>query len=286
VSGEEKPKGVRVDPEEVLRATRADPLGVSAASWHERLVRIIDVLRSPGGCPWDLDQDERTLRPFVLEEAYEVADAIARGESDGLREELGDLLLQVVLLSRFAKEKGEFTVEDVARGICEKLVRRHPHVFAGARAESAGDVVSRWERIKRQEKDEKGEVSILSGLPAALPALLKAYRIGQKAGRVGFDWDTVEGVLDKVEEELGELRRELAQGRSAQAREELGDLLFALAQLGRKMGADPEEALQAANEKFLRRFRALEARLRASGRAWEQVTLDELEAIWQEVKKG
>jgi len=281
-------RGVRVDPEEYLAAVRRDPLAfegrAGTTTWLQRLIGIMDVLRSPGGCPWDLEQEPHTIRSSLLEEVYEVLEAIDEGEDEVLCEELGDLLLQVVFLSRMRKEAGAFDMEGVARAVVHKLVRRHPHVFGDLEAETSDQVTANWERIKDRERREKGAESLMSGLPETLPALLKAYRIGQKAQRIGFDWEEPGHVLDKVGEEVGELREALEAGDREAVREELGDLLFALAQLGRKLGLNPEDLLQQANVKFLGRFRHLENRMQESGLDWDSVGGDRLEAFWEEAK--
>lgn len=253
----------------------------------DALVAIMDRLRDPGGCPWDREQTYATLRGFLLEEAYEVAEAIDDGDPEHLREELGDLLFQVVFLSRLAKEEGRFDAADVIEGIATKMVRRHPHVFAEDSAEDAAEVLRKWEEIKKKEKEDAGKAaraSLLDGLPRALPALVKAQRLGDKAARVGFDWPGPEAVLGKVEEELAELRDAL-RGEDAAARaEELGDLLFAAAMLGRKLGVDPEAALESANAKFRRRFAEVERSLREQGVPLEEAGLERMDRLWNEAK--
>jgi MazG family protein len=253
----------------------------------EALVAIMDRLRDPGGCPWDREQTYGTLRGFLLEEAYEVAEAIDDGDPEHLREELGDLLFQVVFLSRLAKEEGRFDAGDVVEGIATKMIRRHPHVFAEDSAEDAAEVLRKWEEIKKREKADAGKpqrASLLDGLPRALPALVKAQRLGDKAARVGFDWPEAGAVIGKVEEELDELRRALRDDDLAGASEELGDLLFATAMLGRKLGVDPEAALEAANAKFRRRFAGVERALHERGVPLEQAGLELMDRIWNETK--
>lgn len=252
----------------------------------ETLVAILDRLRDPGGCPWDREQTYATLRGYLMEEAYEALDALDRVEEDGgshLREELGDLLLQIVFLSRLAKEDGRFTIDDVVRGIAEKMIRRHPHVFGEETAEDSDEVLRNWERIKREEKGDAPR-SALDGLPAALPALIRAQRLGDRAARVGFDWPDAPAVLDKVREELAELEREVDAGRRERAGEELGDLLFSLTMLARKLDVDPEAALAATNRKFRRRFARVEEAARAAGEPLESLGLERLEALWSRAK--
>jgi MazG family protein len=250
----------------------------------------MDRLRSPDGCPWDREQDYGTLRSYLLEECYEVVDAIDENDLDALREELGDLLFQIVFLSRLAKEEGRFTASDVVRGIAEKMIRRHPHVFGSTRADTSGEVLRNWEKIKRHEKENSSDPrrsedgSILAGIPGALPALLKAQRLGTKAARIGFDWERDEDLLEKVEEELAELREALAGGAGDGIREELGDLLFTLAMLARRREVDPEEALERANRKFTRRFRKMERLAGEEGVDMEHAGLQVLDRIWNRVK--
>lgn len=251
------------------------------------LIELMDRLREPGGCPWDREQSYESLRGYLLEEAYEVADALDRGDQRALGEELGDLLFQIVFLSRLAKEQGAFTIEDVVRGIADKMVRRHPHVFGDARVETSEQVLQNWEEIKRQEKSSSPQpsgASLLDGIPAPLPALLKAQRLGSKAARVGFDWKQPEDVLDKAHEELEELSRAVRERDRDKTREELGDLLFALAMLARHMEIDPEGALEGANRKFRERFSWIEAELQRRGVRLEQAGLELLEQLWQQAK--
>lgn len=250
----------------------------------EKLVEIMDRLRDPDGCPWDREQDYDSLRGYLLEEAYEVAEALDGGAPAAVCEELGDLLFQIVFLSRIAKERGEFTVADVIRGIGEKMIRRHPHVFGDAVAETSAEVLTRWEEIKRQEKPDPRVASALDGIPAGLPALLRAQRLGAKAARVGFDWERPADILVKIEEELAELREAFSRGEKAALRDELGDVLFALSMLARRLEIDPEGALQGSNLKFQRRFAWIEAELRRQGRSVEKAGLERLEALWQRAK--
>ena len=251
------------------------------------LLKIMDRLRDPGGCPWDREQTYATLRNYLLEECYEVVEALDAGDRDGLREELGDLLFQIVFLSRLAKEEGAFTAEDVAAGIAEKMVRRHPHVFGSDRADTSEEVLRNWEEIKRKEKGETSSGrSVLAGIPRGLPALLKAQRLGPKAARVGFDWHRDVDVLDKIDEEVGELRRAAEARRPEDVREEFGDLLFSLVMLARRLEVDAEEALEKANRKFQARFHEVERRLAAAGIPIQEAGLSTLDRVWDEVKKG
>ena len=253
---------------------------------------IMASLRTPvTGCPWDLEQNFHTIAPYTIEEAYEVADAIERGDMSDLRDELGDLLLQVVYHSQMAQEADEFSYDDVVEAVCTKLIRRHPHVFGDAEARSAGAVKGFWERIKAEEQSEKQEkagatdTSVLDGVPTALPALMRAVKLQKKASRVGFDWAAAEPVLDKIEEEIAELRDEMATGPKQAVEEELGDLLFAVANLARQLDVEPEAALQAANAKFSRRFKAVEGKLSAAGKSPEESNLGAMDALWDEVKR-
>jgi MazG family protein len=249
------------------------------------LLQIMDRLRDPGGCPWDREQTYATLRNYLLEECYEVVEALDAGDRAGLREELGDLLFQIVFLSRLAKEEGAFTAEDVASGIAEKMVRRHPHVFGQERADTSEEVLRNWEEIKRKEKGAPAaSASVLAGIPRGLPALLKAQRLGTKAARVGFDWHRDADVLDKIDEEVGELRRASEAGRPEEVREEFGDLLFSLVMLARRLEVDAEEALEGANRKFQARFHEVERRLAAAGIPIQDAGLETLDRVWAEVK--
>jgi len=264
----------------------------------ERLRDIMARLRHPEtGCPWDVKQDFRTIAPYTIEEAYEVADAIARGDLDDLRDELGDLLLQVVYHARMAEEAGEFAFPEVVEAITTKMIRRHPHVFGDEKARSAGMAKGMWEKIKAQEKTEKRQARLARGLdpedngkgfldsvPVALPALTRALKLQEKAARVGFDWSEAAPILDKIEEEIGELREALAKGETASIKDEFGDMLFAVVNLGRHLNLDSEAALNGTNEKFRSRFHYVERALEKSGNTLEQATLDEMEALWQEAK--
>ncbi len=262
---------------------------MSSPVTFEDLVVLMDRLRDPGGCPWDREQTYETMRGYLLEECYEVVEAIDGGDADGLREELGDLLFQIVFLARLASEQGRFRASDVVGAIAEKMVRRHPHVFGSDRADTSGEVLRRWEEIKRRERDEGEErapgSSVLDGIPRALPALLKAQRLSTKAARVGFDWPSDEGVIEKAEEELAELRQAVRAGAREAIGEELGDLLFALASLGRRLQVDPEAALERANLKFRGRFERRERALAREGIAVERAGLERLDRAWNAIKE-
>jgi len=262
---------------------------VDETSRFETLVAIMDRLRDPDtGCPWDREQTYESLRGYLIEECYEVVDALDRGSPADLREELGDLLFQIVFLARLGKEQGAFQAADVVRGIATKMIRRHLHVFAAATAETSEDVLRNWEAIKREEKAGASETgtSVLDGVPRGLPAVSKAHRLGTKAARVGFDWPSASPVLDKVEEELRELRRAVDAGDRNAVRDELGDVLFSVVMLARKLDVDPEAALEGANRKFSRRFRRVEARLRAEDRSVDEVGPERLDALWNEAKES
>ncbi len=260
----------------------------------DRLREIVARLRAPGGCPWDREQTHASLRGDLLEEAHEVVEAIDEKDDAHLCEELGDLLLQVVMHSQMAAETGRFDFDDVARGIGEKLVRRHPHVFGDAGdavAADTGAVLRQWDAIKRAEKEGKGGAvhdSLLDGVSRALPALIRAEKITKRAARAGFDWTNAAEVVEKIREELAETEEVLeddGQGRE-RLEEEIGDLLFAVSNLARKVGVEGEVALSRASTKFSTRFRGLEARLRARGKSFEGSTAEELDAIWREIKAG
>ncbi len=251
----------------------------------EELVSIMTRLRSPTGCPWDREQTHLTLRPYLIEEAYEVLDALDNRDDGDFRDELGDLLLQVVFHAQIATEEQRFDIDDVARAINDKLVRRHPHVFGNTRADTADEVLTNWEKIKREEKGGKGRKSVLDGLPAGMPALLHAYRIQEKVARVNFDWDDVQAVLLKVGEEIDEVSKALEQGDKKKIEEEMGDLLFSMVNLSRHLNVPPEDALRRSNDKFMRRFRYIEAALELRGENLERATFEELDALWEEAKQ-
>jgi MazG family protein len=263
---------------------------VRAADEFARLITIMATLRGPDGCPWDREQTIDSLKPFVLEETYEVIEAIDRHDHDELREELGDFLFEAVFLAQLEAEAGHFTIADSVKSVADKLVRRHPHVFRRAEGEAAldspGQVKTRWEEIKAEERSRAAETTpktLLSGIAPTLPALLRAHHIGTRAASVGFDWPCADDVMEKVREEVAELTEVVHDPERAE--EEMGDLLFALANLARKLGVEPETALRKANDKFTRRFTAMERHVGGKGRLMTTMTLDELEKAWRAVKK-
>ena len=252
-----------------------------------RLLDIMAALRDPDhGCPWDQQQDFATIAPYTIEEAYEVADAIARQDFSALPDELGDLLFQVVYHARMAEEAGKFAFGDVARLIADKMVRRHPHVFGDGAARDAAAQTVAWEEQKRAERAARAETGTLAGVPAGLPALTRAAKLTARAARVGFDWPDAAAVLDKLEEEAAELRAELAEGDTARLADEVGDLLFVLANLARKLNLDPETCLRQANTKFQRRFSQIELNAENKQLTLNEMTLDAMEAEWQRVKRA
>jgi len=266
----------------------------------ERLIDIMRLLRAPDGCPWDREQTHASLRPFVLEETYEVLEAIDSGDPAQLREELGDFLFEAVFLARLSEEAGDFSIGDAIDAVCAKLIRRHPHVFDrpadddGTRLTSA-EVVEKWETIKAREREAAGAPAdappktTLSGIPKTLPALLRAFEVSARAAAVGFDWARPDDVVAKIEEEVREVRIEVesgALGSADRAEEEVGDLLFAIANLSRKLGIEPESALRRANDKFTTRFETLERALVSAGRTLDDVSLEEMEREWDRVKAG
>jgi ATP diphosphatase len=250
------------------------------------LLEIMRRLRAPkGGCPWDLEQTFDTIAPYTIEEAFEVADAIARKDMAALKDELGDLLFQSVYHTQMAAEAGAFDFKDVVRAICAKMIHRHPHVFGDAKVDTAADQTSRWEDLKAEERAAKNAGSVLDGLPAGLPALKQAEKFQNRAARVGFDWPEAKQVLDKIDEEIGEIKTAMADGAGPdRIRDEIGDLLFAVVNLARKIGIDPGMALRGTNLKFDRRFRRIEGFLKAEGRSPDQATLEEMEALWVKAK--
>ena len=252
----------------------------SSAGAVEELFAIVARLRGPGGCPWDREQTHETLRRDLIEEAYEVVDAIVRVDEANLREELGDLLLQVAMHSQIASEEGRFTFDDVARTVAEKLVRRHPHVFGEKKLDGVGAVLTQWDAIKRQEKGT-GAASLLEDAPG-LPAAMRAQKVQVRASRAGFDWSDLHGVLDKVREEVAEVAAEM--GNPERLGEEMGDLLFSVVNLSRKAGVDAELALRESTGKFIRRFHAMEATARATGRDFAFLTMAERDILWEQVK--
>lgn len=259
----------------------------TAGEKFETLVRIMARLRAPDGCPWDQKQTYDTIKTYLLEETYEVLDAIDQRDWSGLCEELGDLLLQPVFFAQMANEEGKFSIADALDAINNKLIRRHPHVFAEGDARTAEDVKRRWDEIKEQEKLAKGKESpesILLGVPRSLPALVEAEKISVKAGAVGFDWTDVAGAIQKVAEEAQELNKAREDQHGEGIEDELGDLFFSLVNVARMLRIDPEQALRKANAKFRRRFGALEQSIAAEGGTIQERSLDQLEALWQKVK--
>lgn len=247
------------------------------------LVTLMTRLRGPGGCPWDREQTLSSLKAFIIEESYEVVDAIDRDDRASLLEEVGDLLLQAVFITEITREAGEFDVYDSITAIHDKLVRRHPHVFGDVEAKDADQVLTNWEKLKSEERKAENK-SVLSGVPQAMPALLKASRLTEKAARVGFDWRRTEDVFHKIDEELGELREAVDGGEKNDIHEEIGDLLFTIANIARKVDVNPEEALQSTNRKFMRRFESMESRVREQSRNIDDLSLEEMDALWDEAK--
>lgn len=253
--------------------------------WFQELIDIIAQLRSENGCPWDRKQTHQSLRRYMIEETAEFLEALDARDYPGMVDELGDVLLQIILHAQIAKEQGHFTAQDIAQGICEKMIRRHPHVFGQSEVDNAEQVVQLWEQIKQQERQDPSKSrGILDGVPTHLPALHRAYKIQKKASRVGFDWPDVTGVVAKVYEELDEVQQAMAGQNSQAVSEEIGDLLFAVTNLGRFLGHFPEESLHRAIAKFERRFSHIEASLKQQKKRMEDCSLEELEALWQAAK--
>ncbi|MBW9077362.1 nucleoside triphosphate pyrophosphohydrolase [Agrobacterium pusense] len=263
-----------------------------------RLIEIMEALRQPEtGCPWDVVQTFETIKPYTIEEAYEVADAIERRDMDDLCEELGDLLLQVVFHSRIAEERGEFAFGDVVHAVTSKMIRRHPHVFAASEADTPDSVKLQWDRIKAEEKRERAarrerrgmtedfKAGFLGGVQRSQPALTEALKLQEQAARVGFDWSDPAPILDKIEEEIAELREALEEGRPEKVSDELGDLIFALVNIGRHVKADPENALRGTNTKFRKRFNHIEKSLGENGETLEEASLERMEDLWQAAKR-
>ena len=271
---------------------------LSAGEWFEKLVAVQKRLRAPQGCPWDREQTHATLRPYLIEEAYEVIDALDSGDDAKFAEEMGDLLLQVVFHSEIAREQQRFTVADVLREIHDKMVRRHPHVFGDVSARNSAEVLQNWERIKATERLDKGAsskngaakqqkpASLLDGVSRGLPAMLQGLQLTRKAARAGFDWQDADGIFEKLREEMAEVRHALAEKDSKKAEEELGDLLFAAVNLARFVQVDPEIALKKANAKFQRRFMEMEKTARQSDRAFDGMPREDKESLWDAVKHG
>jgi MazG family protein len=269
---------------------------LTPGEWFEKLVAVQARLRAPGGCPWDREQTHRSLRTYLIEEAYEVLEALESGNDAKFAEEMGDLLLQIVFHSQIAREEGRFTVADVIREIHDKMIRRHPHVFGETRAKDSAEVLRNWEQIKAEErrssankKSERDklpadEPSLLDGVSRALPATLEGFQLTRKAARIGFDWDDAGGVIAKMQEETEELRNALTTQDQPKVEEELGDLLFAAVNLSRFLHIDPEIALKKANAKFSRRFHAMEKMARKTGREFKDLPREEMEALWDTTK--
>ncbi len=250
----------------------------------DRLVDIMSLLRGEGGCPWDREQTHETLRPYLIEEAYETLEAIDSENKENFKEELGDLLLQIVFHAQIAGEEGRFRIDDVIDGICEKLVRRHPHVFGDTVADTPEIVLENWEKIKKTEKPDNPRKSALEGVPLHMPSLLRAWRLQSKAKSAGFDFSGAESAYDKVEEEIKELRRSVARRSRENFEEELGDLLFSLVNVSRFMKVNPEEALRKSIKKFIGRFRYIEDRMEGQNRKLNEASIEEMDTLWEEAK--
>jgi len=247
------------------------------------LIDIMARLRGIDGCPWDRRQTRETLRPFLVEETYEILEALDRGDDQGLREELGDLLFHIIFMARIAHEEGAFDIDDVISGVAEKMVRRHPHVFGNAEVSGPHEVEANWAKLKAEEKPRG---SLMEGIPQHLPALMRAYRLTQRASKVGFDWEDKGQVWEKLEEELKEFQEALIEGHKQELREELGDILFTLVNLARFVDVDPEDALRRVTNKFVERFHYIEKRLHEEGKDPQEATLDEMDVLWEESKGG
>ncbi len=251
----------------------------------DQLVEIMARLRDPKtGCPWDLEQDFASLTPYTIEEAYEVADAIARGNKSDLRDELGDLLFQSVFYSQLAKEEGSFCFDDVVRGVCDKMIRRHPHVFGDTQIADAAAQAKAWEAQKAKERADKGEKSALSDVPVGLPATKRALKLQSRAARIGFDWPDLAPVFAKMHEEMAELQEAIANKNDKEIKSELGDILFVCINLARKLNVDPDQALNQTNQKFMDRFAYIEAQLQKQGKTPEQASLEEMDQLWDQAK--
>ncbi len=249
----------------------------------DELVQLMTKLRGPDGCPWDRKQTLPSLKPFIIEESYEVVDAIDRDDRRGLCEELGDFLLQAVFVAEVTREEGSFDIGDSVTAIYEKLVRRHPHVFGDVEARDAEQVLVNWEKLKNEERKAENK-SVLAGVPQSLPALLKAARLTEKAARVGFDWRRTSDVFSKIQEEIAELQEAVDSGDETQIHDEIGDLLFTIANIARKLNVNAEEALQSTNRKFRRRFESMESSVRESGKNLDQLSLEQMDALWDQAK--
>jgi tetrapyrrole methylase family protein/MazG family protein len=254
-------------------------------SLFDRLVEIMAMLRSPAGCPWDRAQDSTSLKPYLLEEAYEVLEALEEGTPAKLKDELGDLLFQVIFHAQLARERGDFDVYDILAGTIAKMTRRHPHVFGSAAASTPKEALQNWEEIKRQEKTATQTTSVLDGVPRQLPSLLRAQRLQDKAARVGFDWPHVEQVWEKLSEELQELHTSIERQHRAEIEAELGDVLFSLVNLARFLEINPDEALHNTSRKFIQRFQFIERELSRQGKTPKQATLAEMDVLWEQAKQ-
>ncbi len=281
------------------KSRKAKSKQLTPGQWFEKLVAVQARLRAPYGCPWDREQTHQSLRTYLIEEAYEVLEALESGNDAKFAEEMGDLLLQIVFHSQIAREEGRFTVAEVIREIHDKMVRRHPHVFGETRAKDSAEVLRNWEQIKAEERRTSGnkgdskpgddlskEGSLLDGVSRALPATLEGFQLTRKASRIGFDWEDATGVFDKMQEETEELKKALKEADHLKTEEELGDLLFAAVNLSRFLKVDPEIALKKANAKFGRRFRAMEKLARENGREFKDLPREEMEAFWNAAKKS
>ena len=249
------------------------------------LIDIVEILRSPGGCPWDNEQDQKSIRRDFLEETYEVIEAINKDDRDGLLEELGDVLLQVVFHTQIEREKNSFDLNDVADSVCKKMIERHPHVFGDVNAETSEQVLENWDVIKKQTKSQKSQTESMLSIPREFPALMRADKVQKKAAKVGFDWASVDGALDKVSEELEELKEAITMGVVDNANEELGDLLFSVVNVSRFISVDSEEALTNATDKFIDRFSKVEKMAEEKGLNMKETELSELDKLWDEAKK-
>lgn len=271
---------------------------LTPGQWFEKLVAVQARLRAPNGCPWDREQTHQSLRTYLIEEAYEVVEALESGDDAKFAEEMGDLLLQIVFHSQIAREEGRFTVAEVIREIHDKMIRRHPHVFGKTHAKDSAEVLRKWEQIKAEERHAGGnkgsaktsggvpkEVSLLDGVSRALPATLEGFQLTRKASRIGFDWEDASGVFEKMREETEELKKELVEQDQRKMEEELGDLLFAAVNLSRFLKIDPEIALKKANAKFSRRFREMERMAAKNGREFKDLPREEMEALWDATKR-
>ena len=281
------------------KSEKAKSKQLTAGQWFEKLVAVQARLRAPNGCPWDREQTHQSLRTYLIEEAYEVLEALESGNDAKFAEEMGDLLLQIVFHSQIAREEGRFTVAEVIREIHDKMIRRHPHVFGETRAKDSAEVLRNWEQIKAEERRTSGgkgnakpgddlptETSVLDGVSRALPSTLEGFQLTRKASRIGFDWENASGVFEKMREETEELKKALKEENHLKTEEELGDLLFATVNLSRFLKVDPEIALKKANAKFTRRFRAMEKIARETGREFKDLPREEMEELWNAAKKS